>query len=220
MNAKIDSLTQENQLLKDDNARLKSILNNDSSNSSQSPSTDQKGGKLANTYNGRRKTSRKAGGQKGHKGTILTKAEVEEKIRAGKCRHEIRTIGSPSNSRYVTKYVVDLDVIPLITEVRIYADQNGGLRIPPEYRSDVTYGAGVKAFAVALYSKGVMSNDRIASFLNTASGEELELSEGSVYGFCRKLADYSVESIHHLEEELLNVTVVATDATTVTVNGE
>lgn len=220
LNAKIDDLTQENQLLKDDNARLKSILNNDSSNSSQPPSTDQKGGKPANTYNGRRKTSRKVGGQKGHKGTTLTKAAVEEKIRAGKCRHEIRNIGDPSNSRYITKYVVDLDVIPRITEVRIYADQNGRMRIPPEYRSDVTYGAGVKALAVALYSEGVMSNDRIASFLNAASGEELGLSDGSVYGFCRKLADCSAESIHHLEGELLNGKVVATDATTVTVNGE
>lgn len=212
-------LKEENRLLRDDIARMKSILNNDSSNSSQPPSTDQKGGNPANTYNGRRKTSRKAGGQKGRKGTTLTKAAVEEKIRAGRCRHEIRTIGNPSGHRYVTKYVVDLDVTPLITEVRIYAGQNGRLRIPPEYRSDVTYGAGVKALAVALYSEGVMSNDRIASFLNAASGGELGLSEGSVYGFCRKLADCSAESINRLEGELLNGNVVATDATTVTVNG-
>ena len=53
LNKKIDSLTQENQVLKDDNARLKSIINNDSSNTSLPPSTDQKGGKAANTYNGR-----------------------------------------------------------------------------------------------------------------------------------------------------------------------
>ena len=50
LNKKIDSLTQENQVLKDDNARLKSIINNDSSNTSLPPSTDQKGGKAANTY--------------------------------------------------------------------------------------------------------------------------------------------------------------------------
>ena len=49
LNAKIDSLTQENQLLKDDNARLRSIINNDSSNTSLPPSTDQKGTRPANT---------------------------------------------------------------------------------------------------------------------------------------------------------------------------
>lgn len=59
LNSRINDLTQENQLLRDDNARLKSIINNDSSNTSLPPSGDQKGGKPANTYNGREKTGRK-----------------------------------------------------------------------------------------------------------------------------------------------------------------
>ena len=80
---------------------------------------------------------RKAGGQKGHKGTTLTKEEVEEKIRSGKCRHKIKEIGDPSSQKYVTKYVVDLDVTPMVTEIRIYPDKNGKFNIPDEYRSDV-----------------------------------------------------------------------------------
>ena len=51
-------LKEENRLLRDDNARMKSILNNDSSNTSQPPSTDQKGGKPANTYNSRDASTR------------------------------------------------------------------------------------------------------------------------------------------------------------------
>ena len=81
-------------------------------------------------------------------------------------------------------------------------------------------GINIKALAVSLYSEGVMSNDRIAAFLNAAGNGELDLSEGSVYGFCRKFAGASEESIRHLEDELLIRNVVATDATTVTVNGE
>lgn len=212
-------LRDENKLLRDDNARLRSIINNDSSNTSLPPSTDQKGGKAANTFNGRKKTERKAGGQKGHAGVTLTKAEIEEKIRSGRCRHEIKTIGKVSGDNYVKKYVVDLAVEPVITEIRIYAEENGTIRIPPEYRSDVTYGANIKALAVSLYSEGVMSNDRIASFLNAASKGELELSEGSIYGFCRKFAKACEKSISNLENRLLNRHVVATDATTVTVNG-
>lgn len=77
-------LREENQLLRDDNARLKSIINNDSSNTSLPPSTDQKGIKPANTYNGREKSGRKTGGQKGHKGTTLTKFQVEQKIQSGR----------------------------------------------------------------------------------------------------------------------------------------
>lgn len=163
LNAKIDCLTEENRLLKDDNARLKSIINNDSSNTSLPPSTDQKGGKPANTYNSRQHTGRKAGGQKGHKGTTLTKEEVEEKIRSGKCGHEIKEIGNPSSQKYVTKYVVDLDVTPMVTEIRIYPDKNGKFNIPDAYRSDVVYGTTVKALSTVLYSEGVMSNDRIGA---------------------------------------------------------
>lgn len=220
LNAKLDSLRHENQLLRDDNARLRSIINNDSSNSSLPPSSDQKGGKPANSYNGRTKTGRKAGGQKGRKGTTLTKADIEEKIQSGKCRHEIKTIGMPSTKKYVTKYVVDLKAETVVTEVRIYADGQGKFNIPAQYRSDVTYGENVKALATVLYGEGVMANDRIAAFLNSASGDVLELSEGSIYGFCKKLAQHSAESIAHLASGLLNQAVVATDATTVTVNGK
>ena len=98
---------------------------------------------------------RKTDGQKGHKGTTLSKAEIEEKIASGRYRHEVKTIGNTSGQKYVTKYVVDLAVEPVITEVRIYADENGVLRIPAEYRSDVTYGANVKALAVSLYSEAL-----------------------------------------------------------------
>lgn len=220
LNEKISGLTLENQLLRDDNARLKSILDNNSSNTSNPPSTDQKAGKPANTYNSREKTGRSAGGQKGRKGTTLTKADVEEKLRSGKCRHQIREIGDPKGGIYVAKYEVDLDVAPLVTEIRIYADDKGRFPIPAEYRSEVVYGPGVKAMAVALYSEGVMANDRIAAFLNAAGGNVLGLSEGSVYRFCQTFSEKAQESVSRLEEELLNQGVVMTDATVVTVNGE
>lgn len=56
---RIEHLEQENQLLRDDNDRLKSILNQDSNNSSQPPSSDQKG-KRANQYNNREKSGKRA----------------------------------------------------------------------------------------------------------------------------------------------------------------
>lgn len=43
---------------------------------------------------------------------------------------EIRTDRKVSDPKYVTKYVVDLAVEPVITEILIYADGNGVLRIP------------------------------------------------------------------------------------------
>ncbi len=115
--------------------------------------------------------------------------------------------------------MVDLCVTPVITEIRIYADKNGKYHILEERRSDGTYGANVKTLAVSLYSEGVMSNDRIAAFLNAAGNDELGLSAGSVYGFCKKFAGQTATSIFHLKNELLNQKAVATNATTITVNG-
>lgn len=115
---------------------------------------------------------------------------------------------------------MDLDVSPLITEVRIYTDASGSLSVPAEYRSDISYGPNVKALAVTLYSECVMSNDRIAAFLNAASGDGLDVSTGSIYQFCKTLSKNAELSIAHLEEELLNQRVVATDATPMTNNGK
>lgn len=114
---------------------------------------------------------------------------------------------------------MDIDIATAIMEVRIYADKNGKYHIPEEYHSDVTYGENVKALAVALYSEGVMSNDRIAAFLN-AAGDGLKLSQGSVDAFCKKFAGKAAREASRLEEGLLNQEVVMTDATTVTINGK
>ena len=108
----------------------------------------------------------------------------------------------------------------MIRELRIYQDADGKYPIPEGYHSEVTYGPTVRALAVDLYSEGVMSNDRIAAFLNDASEGCLELSEGSVYGFCRKFSDLAKTEIEKLNEHLLNQPVVATDATTVSLNGK
>lgn len=89
---KCAKLENENTLLRNDNERMKRILNNDSSNSSIPPSKNEDT-KPANTYNGRKTTSRKPGAQKGHKGACLSKAEVEEKIRKGVYEHRIEEVG-------------------------------------------------------------------------------------------------------------------------------
>ncbi|MBQ8190041.1 MAG: transposase [Lachnospiraceae bacterium] len=225
LNDKINSLEKtieekdrEIEVLTNDNERLKRIINNDSSNSSLPPSTDQRG-KKANTYNGREKSEKKAGAQKGHKGVTLTKQDAEEKLRSGRFEHKIENIGT-SEGKYITKYVMDLEVIPVIREIRIYADSDGRFHVPEEYRSDVTYGSKIKTMAVDLYSEGVMSNERICAFLNTISGNTLELSAGSVYGFCKSFSEKCVPSLNQIEEELLNEKNVCTDATVVTVNGK
>ena len=70
---KIKELTAKNDALTEEVTRLKSIINTDSHNSSNPPSTDGKGNsKKANEYPSRIKSGKKQGGQNGHKGKTLT----------------------------------------------------------------------------------------------------------------------------------------------------
>lgn len=215
-------LKDENRLLTDEVARQKSIMNNNSSNTSNPPSTDQKppaNVKKANEYNGRGCTKKPTGAQKGHHGCTMTAEEVREKIKSGRCHHEVMNIGDVSSGKYVGRYIVDVDITLNVTEVRIYADVDGKFMVPEEYRSSVTYGSTIRAIAVDLYSEGVMSNDRIAELINAIGGGELHLSEGSVYHFCREFSRKATATVATLEEKLLDSSVVMTDATTSTVDG-
>ncbi len=59
------ALRKENQLLGNDNGRMKRIRNNDSPNSSEPPSKDR--ARPPDTYNSRKPTKKKAGAQTGHR---------------------------------------------------------------------------------------------------------------------------------------------------------
>ena len=69
------------------------------------------------TYNGRVKTNRKVGGQPGHTGKTLTKEEVEEWIRSGKCRCETIKKGKNFKKGYEVLYIVDLKLTPFVRKI-------------------------------------------------------------------------------------------------------
>ena len=82
-------------------------------------STDQKPSKAANTYNSREKSGRKKGAQKGHAGKNLARESVQELIDSGKAVHRIVGVGMKS-ATYETRYVVDMETRPVVTEIRFY----------------------------------------------------------------------------------------------------
>lgn len=211
-------LKKESRLLHDDNERMKRILDNDSSNSSIPPSKDQPG-KAPNTFNSRKTTKKKPGAQPGHKGSGLSKAEVEQNIREGVYQHRLEQLGTPGRA-YITRYRLDLEVTPVATEIRIYADRDGKFQVPKELKAEVSYGGTVKAVAAFLYSEGVVANDRICTFINSLSGDRLHLSTGSVYGFCQKFAQSCSTVRTTIEQELLNSNAICTDATPVKTDGK
>jgi Transposase IS66 family. len=216
LNEKVVSLTAENTLLKEEVSRLKSGRNNNSGNSSNPPSSDQKGVKKANEYNLRKKTTKKRGGQKGHKGITLTKKTAEELIASGKCQHSVKEHGDTKQGHYTTKYELDVSIEVTVIEHRIYEKAAG--RMLPD--STVFYGSKLKSLVCTLYAVGVVSVKRIQEILSDLTDGIITLSAGAVYSFCRKLSERASASLTRIEEHILDSTVAYTDATVITVDGE
>lgn len=213
-----DNLKKENLILKNDNERMKRILGNDSNNSSIPPSKDEHS-RPANTYNSRKATKKKPGGQPGHKGNHISKENVEDKIAKGIYEHHIEDIGTVENP-YITRYRLDLDIKVTAAEIRIHADENGKFHVPGELKSEVFYGENIRSIAAFLYSEGVVANDRICTFINSISGDSLNISAGAVYGFCKKFSNLCHKVRPILEEQLLNGEEICTDATVISTNGK
>ena len=197
--------------------RLKNQLNKDSSNSSKPPSTDtgkkEKSG--ANLYNSRKKTDKKIGGQKGHKGHSLTKEKVEKMIEDELV--ETRTIYHESNNRNgkdVTKYRIGLEVNVYVEEHIFKHNPNTEEKIPKEFYTDVTYDNSIKALTIELGTYNVVALDRLSDLFNVLSKGLIDISNGTLVNFLKEFSLKSKPTLDNLENDLLNKALMHTDETT------
>lgn len=224
LQSQVDSLKVENKNLKEENTklinevdRLKSQINNDSNNSSLPPSSDIKPNKK-DIPNNREKTSKKPGGQSGHKGHHLSKAFVEKGIKNGNFHHVVKHIGNTKND-YVVKYKLDVGVVVTATEYRIHADDQGEFSVPSEFQSDVQYGNELKTICSFLNVQCNVAFNKVADFINNVTRNKLNLPASSVVNFVKLLNDKSQLTLQNIETNLLNSKQMGTDATTSRNNG-
>ncbi len=208
---KIEQLTEELE-------RFQSKDKTDSHNSSKPPSSDQKSNKSANEYNGRKKTGKSSGGQKGHKGKTLKIEDVKKKCKDAGIEIKEQDIGDTSRA-YREHMVLDLNFGAVATLMRFHADKDGTYSIPAEYRSEVTYGAGVKSLVTLFYGQGVQSAERIVEMISAISGKTIILSEGTVFNWLNEFKKKADPDTQTVEDRLVNYHQVHTDGTNVTVNG-
>ena len=217
MNKKMDVLIEDNKRLKNEVSRLNGIINNNSSNSSLPPSSDQKPSKAPNEYNSRRKTNRHPGGQVGRSGITLTPAEIENRINNGRLKREI--IISPNlksrdriKKRYVKRYIVDLKIEPIVYEYHLPISEATTM-------APVSYGPVAKAMAISLCVEHSVSMNRTASFLNAVAGNNLSISHGWIDNLLSSFSSQSAPEVESISNQLLNAPILNTDATNVNLNG-
>ena len=211
--AKCGELEERVEKLESENARLRVQIDKDSKNSSKPPSSDQKAN-AAKIYNGRTKTGKKSGGQKGHGGKHLSRAVIEEKIARGQMSHKIVEHGTPKG-KYIAKYEIDVRLETVATEHRFYEDAV----IPPELRCEAQYGCGVKAIVATLAGQGVVSSNRVTDMLTAWTNGAIELSDGTIYNFLAEFNGKAAAFIENTKTKLLNNMLMHIDETGVRVNG-
>jgi transposase len=215
LHAKIESLDAENRKLKD-------IVNKDSSNSSKPPSSDG----FKNIHNSREKTGKTVGGQKGHKGHTLELYDkpteiVEHKKELCDCGGHIIY-----SDEYKVKQLVDFEIKIYIVEHRAYlkgvcadCDAKFSNEFPKELNNTVTYGNNLKSFSALLSAEGIVSICRIKQIISELTDGVLDLSEGTIVNFNKKLSSKVKPVIEHIKEKLLTSLVNHKDETGIKTNG-
>lgn len=226
LKSKISELESKLQAAENEIIRLKNIMNKDSSNSSKPPSSDnpwqsKEKRKAANEYSSRKPSIRHKGAQVGHKGKCLQKQDIEKLLKdySDKIRHDIIEIGKNDNdslNKPKIKYELDFEVNMVIREYRYYDDAI----IPLRHYPDVSFGDFTRAACAYCYGECNLPTDKIGELINVLSGGILLACNGSWYNFCTYVSDRCSSSLDSLYNELMNSSVLYTDATYTKENGE
>lgn len=200
----IEQIIQKEQIIQargDEIARLKGIINKDSSNSSKPPSSNGLRKVIANS---REPSGKRPGGQKGHPGRSLCKPENWEELKElGLARVEDHTNGSDV---YESRYVVDIDIRVQWTEHRYPRGAKELQRIPP-----VVYGEHLQALAILLTEEEYVGQERVCDFIEALTGGKVHPSEGWLNRVIQRFSGRLDDELAKIEEDLLNGMVMHTD---------
>jgi transposase len=216
----IEELKNEVRSLKDKLSRYENPKN--SNNSSVSPSQDPNRA----TKSLRKKSDKKVGAQKGHKGSKLLKSGDPDKIilhditECECCKSELPKEGEIKSRQLldIPKIKIEVTEHQIITKVCENCGKKNKTNFPEELVQEAQYGNNIKAFSVYLQNYHMLPFKRCSELIEDLTGHKI--SPGSLANFQSKgysnLEDYesSVKKI------LLKSSVLHADETGVRLNGK
>jgi transposase len=218
LNKRVSALEGENETLKD------KLYKKDSKNSFVPPSKDEN--RIKPNQSLRKKSGRKNGGQKGHKGTTLKMHSHPDSIIMHKPNH-CRCCGDPLTTTQDFKgrrQVIDIPQIkPIVTEHQIFsaACSCGHTTIghyPQEASCPISYGSTLEATINYLSVRQYMPTKRIREHLKQLYG--LDLSEGTIINKLKEYAQKCMPFYRQIRDRIEIAHVVGGDETGCVVNGE
>lgn len=212
--------------LKDKNDYIANVLgqlHKNSSNSSKPSSTD---GLKKVIHNNKEKSTKKAGGQEGHKYNEPQLVQNPEKIIKIKKTRKCQCGGK---IKYDGKKIVR-QLIELLTkyETTEYQGEIGicqkcgkihNPKFPKGINNKIQYGENVKGLGLILTERGHVSNERTKEIIGILTNTEGP-SEGSIMHWKENAYKTMTETMEDIKEEILKEAVANNDETPVKVNGK
>lgn len=215
-------LTKELEAAKKRIAELEEQLGKNSRNSHKSPSSD--GYTKPSPKSLRPKSGKKAGGQKGHKGTNIKIEKVDriEKHYPEKCQNCPNKENCEKLHCNDTCYTVDIIVQKEIVKHEVLCAVCGeetlqGKR-PEGIKGTVSYGNKLKAFVCTLNTVGMVAEKNITNILEGFLG--IKPSTGTIQNMLSCAGEKAKQYVGEIKEKLLNSPVLHCDETGLRVAGK
>jgi len=202
---------------------IERLKNNNDKNSSNSGKPSSKDGFKKIIHNSRSETTKKQGGQSGHKGSTTDVSKIKQLIDTGAVKHSIINVNITNENQhkpYVTRYVQDIEITSVIKEYRYYLNDLGKYDIPKEQNNVVTYGNELKAVAMLLVHRVPASMDQSVDFLKAITKDAFDLTKASLVNWSNSLADKLEPFTGEILQGLYNASYVHTDESPININGK
>lgn len=201
--------------------KLTNQLNKNSSNSGIPTSKEIRKSKV-NTYNHRKKSSNKTGGQYGHKGRTLTKEKLMDKIKNNNIpiKQIIHYINGTSKQKDVVKYKIGMQLNIYVEEHIFKHTKKTNNVLPKEYYSDVTYKNDLKAIVTTLGNYYSLGYNKVKELLYDFSNGIIDISEGTIDNIYDEFSEKVESTINNITNNILVGKYQHTDETTTFENGK
>lgn len=215
----------ENDLLKDENRRLKLELEkykiNQEKDSTCSSIPSSKCNFKKGITNSRKKTGNKPGAKEGHKDSFLSINRVEKIKENPKIKTVVKKINCNSKNKDkepIIRYRLGYEIIPVLYEYKIYPNEFDKYDIPKELIPKVGYAKELKTLAMDLYYECNVSTDNLSRFFSNLF--QSKICKGSVVNWNKELEVKLRPETGHILRELKKEPYNHVDESQINVEGE